>query len=190
MGVSRPRWVGGFPTEAAAKAARDAARQRATRGEFVDRRKITVDAYLQEWPSAHALEVKPKTLAGYRYLVKAYVNPQIGKQRLQALRPATLSSMYRALLESGGRGGRPLSNRTVNYVHSILRKAFNDAMFADQILESNPAIRARRPRRVVKERTTVWTPSQLGRFLTFTEDHRLHAFFHLAAFTGARRGGC
>ena len=34
-GVSKPRWVGGFSTEAAAKRARDEARIAASRGEFV-----------------------------------------------------------------------------------------------------------------------------------------------------------
>jgi integrase len=34
-GVSRPRWVGGFETEEDAKAARDEARVRARRGEYV-----------------------------------------------------------------------------------------------------------------------------------------------------------
>ena len=41
-GVSKPRWVGGFPTEAAAKRARDEARIAASRGDFVDRSTLTV----------------------------------------------------------------------------------------------------------------------------------------------------
>ena len=36
-GVSRPRWVGGFATEEAAKAARDEARVKARQGEYIDR---------------------------------------------------------------------------------------------------------------------------------------------------------
>ena len=36
-GVSRPRWVGGFDTEEEAKAARDEARVKARRGEYIDR---------------------------------------------------------------------------------------------------------------------------------------------------------
>jgi hypothetical protein len=37
----------------------------------------------------------------------------------------------------------------VDYLHSVLRKAFNDAVRVDQILTSNPEERAKRPRRVV-----------------------------------------
>ena len=62
-GISKPKWVGGFPTEDAAKEARDEARVRARRGEYIDRNAITVGEYLDEWLDAHAVEIKPKTLA-------------------------------------------------------------------------------------------------------------------------------
>ncbi len=44
-GVSKPRWVGGFATEEAAKAARDESRVKARKGEYVGRNRITVAAY-------------------------------------------------------------------------------------------------------------------------------------------------
>ena len=89
-GVSKPRWVGGFPTEAAAKRARDEARIAAGRGEFVDRSTLTVQDYLNQWLLAHSLEVKPRTRAGYAHLIKNYVAPRIGGKRLQSLRPAAV----------------------------------------------------------------------------------------------------
>src|SRR3954452_15140099 len=105
-GRSRPRWVGGFATEAEAKAARDEARVLARRGKYVDRSAVTVSAYLDSWLDAHALEVKPKTLASYRYLVERYVGPRIGSMPIQSVRPATVGSLYRELLATGGRRGR------------------------------------------------------------------------------------
>lgn len=83
-GMSKPKWVGGFPTEKAAKEARDDARVRARRGEYVDRNRLTVAQYLDEWIAGHAVEIKPKTLAGYRDLLDRYVRPRIGSVRLQA----------------------------------------------------------------------------------------------------------
>jgi hypothetical protein len=53
-GVTKPRWVGGFATEVDAKAARDEARVRARRGEFVNRSTLTVAEYLAEWIETHA----------------------------------------------------------------------------------------------------------------------------------------
>lgn len=63
-GLSKPKWVGGFDTEEAAKAARDEARTQARRGEYVSRSVSTVADYLAEWVETHASTVKPKTLAG------------------------------------------------------------------------------------------------------------------------------
>jgi hypothetical protein len=77
-GVSKPKWVGGFATEADAKAARDEARRSARRGEYVDRSGITVSDYLHDWLDARAMETKPRALANYRWLVRQYVDPRIG----------------------------------------------------------------------------------------------------------------
>ena len=189
-GASRPRWVGGFPTEQAAKAARDEARVVARRGEFVDRSRITVQTYLRERLESHALEVKPRTLSAYGQLIEAYVVPHIGRMRLQTIRPSTLSSLYQSLLQHGGHNGRPLSVRTVDYTHAVLRKAFNDAVRSEQLLTTNPASRTKRPRQHSTPRAPadVWTPDQLRSYLHYVQPHRLSAFFWLAAYTGARRG--
>lgn len=187
-GESKPKWVGGFPTEEAAKAARDEARVKARRGEYIDRSRVTVTKYLDEWIEAHAVEIKPKTLKDYRNLIERYVKPHIGGLRLQALRPARITKLYRDLVTSGGKNGRGLSPRTVEYVHAVLRKAFRDAVVVEQLLAANPVERAKRPRALRSEPGTVWSPAQLRVFLDIAKRHRLYAFFHLAAYTGARRG--
>jgi len=181
--------VGGFPTEESAKAARDAARVAARRGEFVNRSGLTVTEYPDQWLAGHALEVKPKTHEDYRALIATYVAPRIGSMRLQAVRPWTLSGLYRTLLAEGNRKGGPLSPRTVRYVHAVLRKAFHDAVVADQLIPSNPAERAKRPRSSSSVQIDeVWDAAELATFLREVETHRLFPYFRLAAFTGARRG--
>jgi integrase len=187
-GISKPRWVGGFATEQDAKAARDEARVSARHGQYVDRTSITVATYLDQWLEAHTVEVKPKTLQDYRHLINRHVRPQMGALRLQAITPARLTKLYRELAASGGRDGAGLSPRTVEYVHAVLRKAFRDAVVVDQILPSNPVERAKRPRKAHSEPGQVWTPAQLRTFLDTVMQHRLFAFYHLAAYTGARRG--
>ena len=187
-GLSKPKWVGGFATEDEAKEARDDARRAARRGEYVDRSAITVKEYLGDWLEAHALETKPRTLAGYRWLIRQYVEPRIGKQRLQAIRPTTLTKLYQDLLKSGRVDGKPLSRATVDKVHAVLRKAFNDAVKFEGVLSTNPADRAKRPRRTARPSVEVWTADELRLFLGLVADHRLSAFYRLAAYTGARRG--
>ena len=188
-GVSKPRWVGGFATEEEAKAARDEARVAARRGQFVHRNQLTVETYLRGWLEGHALEVKPKTHEDYRSLIERYVVPRIGRMRLQSVKPSTLSSFYATLRREGGASGQGLSPRTVNYVHSVLRKAFNDAVNTDQVIGVNPATRAKRPPvEGVSQVHEVWDASQLVRFLDEIKADRLYPYFRLAAYTGARRG--
>lgn len=187
-GLSKPKWVGGFDTEEAAKAARDEARTQARRGEYVSRSASTVADYLAEWVETHASTVKPKTLAGYRHDIDHYIVPRIGRMRLQALRPAVISKLYRDLAEHGGRDGRPLSAWTISHVHRTLRKALADAVNIEQLLAVNPAERSKQPRNRRTEPTRVWTAGQLHAFLTTACSHRLYAFYRLAAYTGARRG--
>ena len=148
----------------------------------------TVAAYLAEWLEAHASTVKPKTLAGYRHDIDHYIVPRIGHMRLQALRPAVISKLYRELAEHGGRDGGPLSAWTVSHIHRTLRKALEDAVHVEQLLAVNPAEQSKRPRQRGAEPTRVWTAEQMDAFLSTARSHRLFAFYHLAAYTGARRG--
>ena len=59
--------------------------------------KVVVRGDLSEWLDAHASTVKPKTLAGYRHDIDHYIVPRIGRMRLQSLRPAVISKLYRDL---------------------------------------------------------------------------------------------
>ena len=76
----------------------------------------------------------------------------------------------------------------MTHLHAVLRKAFRDAVIVDELIGSNPVERAKRPRAQAQEPGTVWTIAQLRAFLATAQQHRLFAFFHVAAYTGARRG--
>jgi integrase len=117
------------------------------------------------------------------------VTPHTGGLRLQAVRPAGITKLYRDLVTSGGREGKGLSARTVAHVHAVLRKAFGDAVRIDQLLPSNPVECAKRSRMQRSESGKVCDGAQLRTFLDVTKTHRLSAFFHLAAYTGARVPG-
>ena len=98
-----------------------------------------------------------KTHEGYRYLLTRYVIPHIGRQRIQSLRPSTVSAMYRTLLAEGGVDGGPLSTRTVEYVHAVLRKAFNDE-WRRRATPGQP----RRARQATTSRLAATTGNDLG----------------------------
>ncbi len=80
-----------------------------------------MSAYLDQWLDAHANQVKPSTLRSYQEKVNLYLKPSLGSLRLQALSPSRLSLVWRELHSSGGRGGRAVSVRTVEFARAVLR---------------------------------------------------------------------
>jgi integrase len=60
-----------------------------------------------------------ETLQDYRHLIDRHVGPHIGELRLQAIRAARITKLYRDLLTSGGRDGgacpRARSNTYTRY---------------------------------------------------------------------------
>jgi hypothetical protein len=76
-----------------------------------DRSRVTVTAYLDDWIESHAMDIKPGTLLDYRGCIRLYITPRIGDMPIQTVRPSTITRLYRDLLTSGGRDGKPLAVR-------------------------------------------------------------------------------
>ena len=76
---------------------------------------------------------------------------------------------------------RPSSERTTS------SKAFGDAVLVDEVIPSNPIEHAKRPKAALNEPGAVWTAMQLRAFLGDIRWDLLFDFYHLAAYTGARR---
>jgi hypothetical protein len=69
--------------------------------------------------------------------------PRLGDTPLQRLTTARVGALYGDLVASGGQDGRPLSAKTVRYVHTTLRRAHPDAV-ADGLVARNVAAQAGR----------------------------------------------
>jgi integrase len=186
-GKRRRRGVGGFKTKREAKAAEAEALRRIRDGVFVEPSRLTVGAYLTEvWLPSMASQVRATTLGGYRHNVRAYLVPRLGDIPLQRLTAARVGAFYGELVASGGQGGRPLSPKTVRYVHTTLRRALRDAV-ADGLMVRNVAAQARPPRAHRVEMRT-WTAVEVGTFLASVREDRLYAAWLLLATLGLRRG--
>ena len=186
-GKTKPQWVGGFPTRAAAKRVHDEARHAVNRGTYVAPQVLTVGEYLDRWVEAHSVELKPSTAKSYRDNIARYLKPAIGHERIQSLSPSRLSVVFRDLYEQGGKDGKQLSPRTVEFARAVLRRAMQDAVL-DRVVEVNPVIGTKRPK-VVKPKHSTWTGVQLRAFLDSLDDaDRWAPLSLLAAATGMRRG--
>lgn len=186
-GKTKPRWVGGFSTRKAAKEARDDARAAVNRGTYVAPQDLTVGAWLDRWIDAHEVELKPSTAKTYRDKIRLYLKPTIGHERLQALSPSRLSVIWRDLQAGGGKGGKPVSRRTVEFARAVLRKAMEDAV-VERLIQVNPVVGSKMAKADGKPKHTTWTGTQLALFLEHVAEDRWAPLWQLFAATGMRRG--
>lgn len=141
----------------------------------------TLGAYLERWLSDVVRDtVKENMLENYTYLARRHIIPELGHVRLKDIKPEQVRHHYRKKLDSG------LSNRTVQLVHTTLRKALQQAV-SDGILPRNVCEAVKAPRRVKKEMRTL-TPEQARAFLEAVKGDRLEALYVLAITTGIREG--
>lgn len=104
----------------------------------------------------------------------------------------TLASLLRRIAD-GGRGAvipEGLDRRTISYIHTILHRAFKDAVRWGR-LARNPADAADPPRAGRKaESVRAWDATTLRSFLAQSQasPDRLHALWVVLATTGTQRG--
>jgi integrase len=168
-------------------------------GTYVPSDRITLGQYIgSEWlPSIrtrtadggrqHRGTVSPATWESYRQDLERYVLPRLGGVPLQQLTPKDLEDLYDELERAGGKGGRPLSAKTVANVAGVVHKALSDAVKRHGKLSRNPAD-AVRPPTATRPKTDVWSVPQLRRFLEHVAGDDLYAAWLLFATTGARAG--
>ena len=152
-----------------------------SRGLIFEGDRETLSAYLERWLSDVVRDtVKENMLENYTYLVRRHIIPELGHLRLKDLKTDQVRHLYRKKLDSG------LSNRTVQLIHTTLRKALQQAV-SDGILPRNVCEAVKAPRRVKKE-MQILTPEQARKFLKAAKGDRLEALYVLAITTGLREG--
>jgi hypothetical protein len=90
----------------------------------------TVKDYTDEWLAAIEPTVRPATHYSYARNVRLHVLPYLGSTPISAVDPGALNGLYALLLASGRKDykGGGLSAVSVRYVHTILHRAFKDAV--------------------------------------------------------------
>jgi len=131
------------------------------------------------WWLEHVSLVRPTTKQSYRLTIQTYINPYIGGVRLSELEPSHARILLSALRN------KRLSDRTIQYAYTILRKALNDAK-VDRYIPYNPLSDVKPPKVTIERREPI-TLADVQTKLHALSDHRLYAMFHLGFMGGMRR---
>lgn len=196
QGERLQRTKGGFRSKGAAQAHLTetlAAVQSGSYSEPADK-KITVADFLAEhWlPVVRSGATKSgekrreSTILSYRLTVEKWIVPYIGGERLLGLTPKHVEDMLTALGARGGRGGRPLSERSVQYAYTVLKMALDHAVRRGYA-PRNVASLVDRPGARQPEMTS-WTAAEAQAFLASARADRLYAAWVLFLARGPRRG--
>jgi integrase len=186
-GRRKQKWHSGHRTKREAESALNEILSSLDRGSYVEPSRLTVKTFLQsEWLPSLRGQLRPATLALHSVNVSAYLVPNVGDVKLQALTPGHLNRLYGELLEHGRRDGSALSPSAVKNVHKTIRRALTDAFRWGHVAR-NVADLAQSPSARSPEMET-WNADQLRRFLDHITPDRLSAVYLLAATTGMRRG--
>jgi integrase len=193
-GKRRQKWRSGYRTKRDAERAITEIVASLHTGSYVEPTKQTLADFAKEWLVAIEPTIRPSTHFSYDRNLRLHVLPRLGSVELRRADAGMLNALYAALLANGkrttangGRGG--LSPRSVRYIHTIVHRAFRDAVRWGRIVR-NPADAADPPRAsaVVRPTMMTWTADQVRTFIEHTKEHRLHAAYVLLATTGMRRG--
>ena len=145
---------------------------------------LTVEKYLSRWLTDNVEgKLARASHDAYKRDVHYHIIPSLGRRKLKDLSTTDIRRFYRKKRDEG------LSNRSLEYIHTTLRKALEDAK-NDGIITRNPTDGVRphkTPQGAAKESETLCT-IQIAGLLSAASGNRWEALYVVALHTGLRRG--
>ncbi|WP_194928799.1 tyrosine-type recombinase/integrase [Pseudactinotalea sp. HY158] len=138
--------------------------------------------WLEQWDGRHLATLKPKAASAYRTAIRNYIDPSIGKIRLDRLTPADVHRMHDYITDT-----RRLSTSTANQAHRTLRKALTDAQ-RQGIVTRNVATLVSPPPLAVVTRPHLGAQQAASLLYQHRTDPHLALSLSLALLTGMRQG--
>ncbi len=145
--------------------------------------------YLEHWLiEVVEPERKPATAASYRDMVRRHIAPELGHLRLDRLSATDVRLFLRLKSTQPCARGRPLSSRSIQYLHAILRSALSQAV-RDDLISRNVCELVAPPRADEQSfRGSHLEPDEARALLAAADGTRLSAMWRLALTSGLRKG--
>ena len=194
---------GGYPSQAAARQARDEYLARSAADRTADG--WTVERWLRHWLESRT-HIRATTRFHYARDVDTVLIPHLGRYRLADLDAGLLRTVFAEIASTRNTKGRSQSPSAMSHLRTTLRAALNLAV-KEGVLDCNqarhieitgyqqPHAKVWTDARVesweqtgVHPAVAVWTADQLAEFLGSVNDDPLFALWWLAGLRGLRRG--
>jgi integrase len=151
-------------------------------------RPMTLGDYLEAWlRDTLPTVVRPSTAESYASLTRQHIIPGLGHHRLDKLTAVHIRAFLKdKSTQTSPRTKRPLSPRTLQYLHAVLRLALEQAR-RDDLVVRNVAGLVAGPK-VQRAEIAPLTPEEAGRLLAQAATDRLSPLWLLVTALGLRRG--
>ncbi len=151
-------------------------------------RPMTLGDYLDAWlRDTLPTVVRPSTAESYASLTRQHIIPGLGHHRLDKLTAVHIRAFLRdKSTQTSPRTKRPLSARTIQYLHAVLRLALEQAR-RDDLVVRNVAGLVAGPK-VQRPEVTPLTPEEAGQLFAQAATDRLSPLWLLVTALGLRRG--
>lgn len=176
----KQKWLSGFDTKKAAEEELPRILNELNQGVYVEPSKLPYSDFLDSWHQNKKNKVSANTHETYKHMIDKHIKPNLGRFKLNKLNSLAIDNFYSKLEEEGK------STATIKKIHSIIRASLEYAL-QYQLIKRNPASVVKTP--TVKHKDIkVWDETQMITFLDFVEDEWDHLVYHLALYTGMRKG--
>jgi len=146
---------------------------------YIAGKDATLESYLTEWHKVYNKTKAETTQQLYEMYIKVHIAPAIGKMKIGKITGLHIQQFYNSKLNN-------LSGNTVLKIHSVLSRAFKDAV-KNQYIRSNPCDAVRLPKKK-KPTHAICKEDDVIALLDVTRGTADEIFIILAALVGLRRG--
>jgi len=186
-GKKKQKMQRGFNTKKAAQEFLTNLQHQVLTGNYIEPGKITLGEYLDNWMKTYVeVNLKQSTIDGYFNNIERHIKPYFGGIQLQKLRAASIQEFYNAKLKGVENGSKPLSAKSILYIHRVLSQALKHAV-SKQLIPKNVAAEVSPPK-VKKFRGEVYNLNEIRQLLTAASGTFMEVPITLAVMLGLRRG--
>ena len=156
-----------------------------TSGTYTEPSKMTVGQWLDIWLSEYTANIKPSTLDSYKRRTEYRIRPALGALKLSMVKPHIIQTFYNSL-QRATRNDGALSPKSIQNIHGIIHKAFQQAVELGYI-KINPTAACKLPH-VPKPIIKPLDGEQMTAFLNAVKGHKYETFYIVDLFLGLRQG--
>lgn len=146
---------------------------------YVVGKDATLENYLKEWHKTYNEKKAETTKELYEMYINVHIVPAIGHMKLRDILGFHIQEFYNKL-------GKTLSDNTILKIHSLLNRAFKDAV-RNKFIRDNPCEAVNLPKKTTPK-YVILKEEEVIKLLTITNGTVDEIFIMLAALVGLRRG--